>query len=245
MRFLCAAALPRRRGGAVAASARPRRTGRLESPAGLAGRARRLSIPPHPRSEERSAPAGAGASDLELVRRVLAREPAAVEDFVQRMRCVPRILAALNQRFGRRLDEHDLADLAQDAAVLTWRKLETFRGDCTLETWAYGVAHLEFRNAHRRKGRARDRQVEAGAERAAEPGGTPGGEVLDRSEVDHWLAKLDREEATVIRLKHLSDLTFEEIGARLAISSNTAKTRYYRGIHSLQELTRSTAEEAP
>jgi RNA polymerase sigma factor (sigma-70 family) len=49
------------------------------------------------------------------------------------------------------------------------------------------------------------------------------------------LARLDPLEADVIRMKHFEDLTFETIGARRAISVNTVKTRYYRGIRHLQD----------
>jgi DNA-directed RNA polymerase specialized sigma24 family protein len=47
----------------------------------------------------------------------------------------------------------------------------------------------------------------------------------------------------VIRAKHFDGLTFDEIGARLGIPSNTAKTHYYRGIERMRPLLSSMREE--
>lgn len=46
---------------------------------------------------------------------------------------------------------------------------------------------------------------------------------------------LDRPEAEVIELKHFEGLSFTEVAARLSISSNSVKTRYYRGLRRLEQ----------
>ena len=38
------------------------------------------------------------------------------------------------------------------------------------------------------------------------------------------------------KLKHLEGLTFVEVGERLAMSTNTAKTHYYRGLRRLRAM---------
>lgn len=174
------------------------------------------------------------ARDLELARRVLANEDGAFGRFVERLGVLPRILDVLNTRLGRPLNDHDLADLAQDTLIIVWRKLPSFAGEATLETWVFGVARLELMNAVRKL-----RRRAAGAEPLdAESMVAP---VHDReSRLDYdllhgALARLDPLESDVIRLKHFDDLTFETIGARRNISVNTAKTRYYRGIRHLHE----------
>ena len=176
-------------------------------------------------------------------------EPLAIELFVRRMACVPRILSVLNRRLGCRLDEHDLSDLAQDSALLLWRKLESFDGTSTLETWAYGIARLEYMNALRRKLRALRalREIDAHDASAPEESPAPAG-GLAREELEGWLSELDPEESAVVQKKHFEGKTFEELAAELGISPNTAKSRYYRGIRSLQaklgRARRAQAEEA-
>ena len=48
------------------------------------------------------------------------------------------------------------------------------------------------------------------------------------------LGELPPELGLVLQLKHIEGLTFDQIGERLAISPNTAKTRYYRGLDKLR-----------
>jgi RNA polymerase sigma-70 factor (ECF subfamily) len=186
-------------------------------------------------------------SDAALVRAVLSSDPAAREQFVARMRCVPRILAALNVRHGRTLDDDSLADLAQDAVVVIWRKLPEYRDPGPLEAWVYGIAYLEFRNACRRRARARKRQlplseaVHAVSEQESESKEGPG------NEIEVALSRLDPEDSSIIRLRHDEALSFDAIGARLGIPMNTAKTRYHRSLRSLREWLRmkSSQEEHP
>ena len=49
------------------------------------------------------------------------------------------------------------------------------------------------------------------------------------------LERLDPVDADVVRLKHFEELTVEEIGGRLGLPTNTAKTKYYRGLGRLHE----------
>jgi RNA polymerase sigma factor (sigma-70 family) len=43
-------------------------------------------------------------------------------------------------------------------------------------------------------------------------------------------------ERRVVELKHFEDLTFDEIGARLATSPNTVKTWYYEALADLKRV---------
>lgn len=178
--------------------------------------------------------------DLALVREVLADREDAIERFVQRMRCVPRILAAQNARMGRPLDEHDLADLTQDTLVVIWRKLDQYAGHAPIEGWVYRLCCLELMNGIRRKRRqprlASDLSSGVTPERTSEAPRGP----WEYEDVHSGIDWLGGHEAEVIRLKHFEDLTFEEIGRRLAVSPNTVKTRYYRGLIKLQEFLRSS-----
>jgi RNA polymerase sigma factor (sigma-70 family) len=56
------------------------------------------------------------------------------------------------------------------------------------------------------------------------------------------LFQLDARPAEVIQLKFFEELTFEQIGARLALPENTVKTHFYRGIQRIRSmLTSGTA----
>ncbi len=170
--------------------------------------------------------------DWFLVQAALRGDPEAIEQLANRLRCVPRILRGSNARMGRPLDEHDLADLSQDVTVIILEKLDQYAGRAPFEAWVYRICRLELMNGIRRKGRGRAsgeidfEQIPDAPDHQAE--------ATDAEVVHGLLARLGGVEAEVLRLKHFDGLTFEEIGSRLGISPNTAKTRYYRGMVRIQ-----------
>ena len=153
------------------------------------------------------------------------------------MRCVPRFLGARNARAGRPLGPEELADLAQEVFATVWRKLGDYRGEAPLEAWVYPFCLLQFMN-HARKHTRRPLAVEASEleENTPELSTESGLESTDAAEIHLALDKLEKSERQIIELKHFDDLTFEEIAARLELSANTAKTRYYRGLTKLQSV---------
>ena len=174
-----------------------------------------------------------GEADLELVRSYLSGDGEAAGIFARRIRCVPLTLRALNVRAGRPLDDHDLADVVQDATLVLLRKLESFDGRAPLEAWAYRLCQLELYNAVRRR-RRRPKPMD---EESMEAVGIelPGSSESPADDAARGLSTLDAVERDIVTRKHFQGQTFEVIGAQLAISPNTAKTRYYRGLKKLQQ----------
>lgn len=170
-------------------------------------------------------------SDTQLVRDVLAGDRQALEAFVSRSRCIPRMVAALNRRTGAPFDPHELDDLSQEVLVTVWEKLKTFEGKASLEAWVYRIALLKFLNRRRRK--HSHSRTALGLEADEVQGETP----LARVEFEglhHCLEELPLREADLLRAKHFEGRTFEEIADRTGTSSNTLKTRYYRARQRLE-----------
>ncbi len=171
--------------------------------------------------------------DLALARAASAGERPAMEQILDRMSCVPRILSAQNEQLGRPLGASDLDDVGQDVMLLVWQKLPTFEGRATLESWVYRICQLEILTFLRRQRRRPALDPDSVDAASADPGSTPDVFAIERAL--RLLQELPWESERVIRLKHFEMLTFEEIGAKLAISSNTAKTTYYRALLKLRE----------
>ncbi len=173
----------------------------------------------------------AHAGDLALVRRVLAGEATAVDDFVGRMRCVGQFVALRNVRGGRPLGSDALPDLVQDVITAVWQRLDDYQGDAELETWVYRFCDLTFRNALRR---ASPRRMVPLPEDVPDPrdGASPSGP--DRQRVADLLSAMSSVDVRILRLKHFEMLTFEAMAARLRQSPNTLKTRYYRALAKLR-----------
>ncbi len=170
-------------------------------------------------------------TDQELVSAVRRGEPAAREQFAERMRCIPRILCRKIARTGA-VSMSELPDLAQETFALVWERLERYQGAGTLEAWAYRFCCNVLMNAQQRRGRSR--KVEVEDPEPIETSVSAAAESLQRDFVVVALAQLDPSESTVVRLKIFEGLTFEEIGERLHISPNTAKTRFYRQLVQLK-----------
>ena len=179
-------------------------------------------------------------SDMELVRAVLRREATAVDALVLRMRCIPRILALLNQRMGNVLGADDLNDLTQDILARLWPRMRDYTGEAALETWFYGYCFNGLMNAVRKHRRLQSMQ--RGSAHAESIPGPSSPQHLEFDHLQQSLERLDPRETRIIRLKYFDDLTFEEIGGRLEISPNTAKTCFYRGMRRLEELLRASGE---
>jgi RNA polymerase sigma-70 factor (ECF subfamily) len=170
------------------------------------------------------------AEDLELARRASAREPEALRRFAERAACVPAYLRHRAARAGFRLTPAVLDDVTQDTYLAVWRKLSSYRGESRLETWVCGFAFHQLRKhwegCARRGGRALDE--------ANEPGSPAKPPDEARELVERALERLGPPAEDVIRLKHYEELTFESIGLRLGLSTNTTKSHYYRGLARLR-----------
>jgi RNA polymerase sigma-70 factor (ECF subfamily) len=194
---------------------------------------------PGPTPSSRDVPepdrASDGEADFRLVRAFLAHDPDATSVLAERLQIIPRILSGLCRRFRFPMTDDDLADVAQDAVAVALRKLDQLRPNVPLDAWLHRLCAYELSNALRRKGRVRAESL---------PDDLPGPETsaidqLERLEmVSLAFDRLSSDEATVVRLHHLDGLTFAAIAARLGVTENTVKGRYYRGIAALSVVLR-------
>jgi RNA polymerase sigma-70 factor (ECF subfamily) len=187
-------------------------------------------VPP----ERREGTGPSPSRDVLLVRGALSGRGEAVREFLERMRCVPRMVAAHNAKLGSPLAEEALEDVVQEALVAIWRKLERFDGRAALETWVYPFCAFEFLRRLRAERRLPKGLDQALAGSILEPVAPSEASLLELEPVLEELEALDPDQAAVLRLKHFEDLTFEALAQRLAISPNTAKTRYYAGLQKLR-----------
>ena len=186
-------------------------------------------------------PYGDDTPDCQFVADVLRGDPVSVQRFVDRMQCVPKVLAARNVKLGRPLTNEDLADLTQDVLVIIWKKLGKFPEFATLESWAYQICVFELLNLVRKRNRQRDLAQQASAEL---PIATDNRRFDSYEDLHLGLATLEKREAEIIRLRHFEELSFATASDRMDVASSTAKTWYYRGLAKLQEFLENRAKDA-
>jgi RNA polymerase sigma-70 factor (ECF subfamily) len=166
-------------------------------------------------------------TDLQLVQDSL-RDERGRNAFLERLRCVPRMLAAKNAALGRVLDDGELEDLAQETLLTIWEKRAQYSGRSSIETWIYPFCYNHLMNRLRRHARRRRAEpLEAAQE-------LPAATREDFGFVYRALEHIGPPEEDVLRLKHFENLTFTEIARALGISPNTAKSRYYHGLERLR-----------
>ncbi len=144
------------------------------------------------------------------------------------------MVAFQNKRLGGSLDAGELEDLVQETLTQIWRKLPDYAGDGALESWVFRFVYFEVLARLRQLRRVPQLLDEVDDPPEPEAAEAPGAFEYERLHLA--LERLDAEAARIIRLKHYDELTFEDIGARLGVPTNTAKTRYYRGLAKLRGL---------
>jgi RNA polymerase sigma-70 factor, ECF subfamily len=127
----------------------------------------------------------------------------------------------------RRLTGGDAAladDLAQEAFLLAWRRLSTFRFEARFTTWLYRIAFNAWQSERRKT-----REVLLGEDEARpEPEEAGGVGPEDRMDLERALATLSDGERAAIAACYAADLSHEEAARALGIPLGTVKTHILR-----------------
>ncbi|HZS74984.1 MAG TPA: sigma-70 family RNA polymerase sigma factor [Ktedonobacteraceae bacterium] len=149
--------------------------------------------------------------------------------------------ALLVQRYQRRIfnlvyrmvqQYEEATEITQEAFLAAWQGLPTFRGEARFATWLYRIAYnCALRQLEVRK-RDKALQTALQAEHALED---------EQSEAEMQLAARDRQELVqeqlshlpakyriVLILRHLQDMTYEEMAEILTMPVGTIKTHLFR-----------------
>jgi RNA polymerase sigma-70 factor (ECF subfamily) len=174
-------------------------------------------------------------SDEELVRRFCAGDRNAFSELV--LRHQDRVYTICLRWMG---DRETAEDLAQEVFMAVYRSLPNFRGESKLSTWITRIAvnHCKNHKVHRFR-RAYDRHdpIDSPESEDAPPrqiaSATPGtdsqlhhseaGQALERA-----LADLDDSHRSIILLRDIEDLPYEEIADILDLPKGTVKSRLHR-----------------
>lgn len=153
-------------------------------------------------------------------------------------------------------DQNEACDVVQEVFLKVFRKIKAFRGQSSLKTWVYRIAVNEAHNHSRWHGR--HRRPEVGLDGPEESrsyvdtipaqGESPFDYVLDRENqalLEEALAGLNPSFRTVVVLRDIEDLSYEEIAAVLQVPMGTVKSRILRGREALREELERRLESGP
>lgn len=175
-------------------------------------------------------------SDTELVRRFKEGDRNAYSEIVRRYQDKVYTLA-----YRWMHDDQIAREVAQDVFLALFRALANFRGDAKLSTWIHRVVvnHCKNRRLYRRR-RQSDMHEPLEGKRVDDDGpvrqlahegpGTDAGVHRSEAEalVHEALGQLDEEQRTIIVLRDVEDLGYDEIAEILGIARGTVKSRLHR-----------------
>jgi RNA polymerase sigma-70 factor (ECF subfamily) len=159
--------------------------------------------------------------DEAVVRRCLKGEVGAFGELVEKYQ---KPVYNLALRLVR--NEAEAEDVAQTAFIKAYENLSSFKPGSRFFSWLYKIAANEAMNAIRRLRRFEPLSNGNGA--AADEGGLEATERLDEeARILDALMDLTMDHRAVIVLKHLQELSYEEVGQVLDISTKKVKSRLF------------------
>jgi RNA polymerase sigma-70 factor, ECF subfamily len=166
--------------------------------------------------------------DQPLVRAALAGDLRAFERLVERHRDVVfRVIARLLD------DDAEAEDLTQDTFLRAFHRLERYRGDAPFRSWLLRIAHNTAVTYVTQSGRVAAHPMDVAGEEAAGAveAGSPA-EQLERRErrqrLDKKLKGLGRAHRTVLVLRDIEGLSYEEIARITDSPVGSVKGRLHR-----------------
>lgn len=189
-----------------------------------------------------------GPTDEELVRRFQEGDQRAYSELVVRYQ--DRIFTlCLRWMRNRQVAE----EVAQDVFIAAYRALGRFRGDAKFSTWLFRVAvnHCKNRKLYRKRRKADQHEPLEGMPRddgpaRQLPSDSPGTDTgVHRSEAERMLQEaldeMDEGYRTIVVLRDIQGLAYEEISEILDLPRGTVKSRLHRA---RAQLARSLARRA-
>jgi RNA polymerase sigma-70 factor, ECF subfamily len=152
-----------------------------------------------------------------------------------------RLYAALSPRIRSYLlkqcrDRALADDLVQDTFLQLHRSRRTYEPGRPVTPWAFAIARHVFLMHCRKTGRRLRFEESLAADAAAAPPVRDDDRALaDRDEVRRALDALPDDQRHAVTMHHVDGWSFAEIGARLGIRVNAAKTRAFRGMRKLRD----------
>ncbi|MGQ0648009.1 MAG: RNA polymerase sigma factor [Gemmatimonadaceae bacterium] len=129
-------------------------------------------------------------------------------------------------------DRDRARELAHDAFVRAWERLNSFRGEAQFDTWMHRLTVnvvLEARRSERRRearvGLAEDEGTERQMERA---GARPAGDVLARVDLERAIAALPPNAREVFVLHDVEGYRHDEIAERMRLAPGTVRAHLHR-----------------
>ena len=184
-------------------------------------------------------------NDADLVRQTLCGNTSAYNGLV--MRYQRQVYNLAYRMLG---NAEDAGDLVQETFLRAYGALGSFRQDASFLTWLYKIASNlcidQLRSRKARSALSLDVELEEGREPAADSRNCSPEELAIRDSVQdvvqRAITNLPEKYRVVVVMRHLQDMSVEEIANVLEMPTGTVKTHLFRAREMLRGRLRSVLE---
>ena len=149
-----------------------------------------------------------------------------------------------NTAFSFMLSVDDACDVAQNAFIKAWQKLDTFKGEAAFSTWLYRITANCAKDAlSERNKRYSELTLE---EKEPEERHTPEDTIIkkeDVAELQKALSLLDEDSRKILVLREFEELSYQEIAETLETELGTVKSRISRAREKLLKIILNLREQ--
>ena len=180
-----------------------------------------------------------------LIRRLQQRDEKAFGEVVRLYQ--HKVYNLVYRMLGNR---EEAEDVAQEVFVTVFKSIDSFRGEAKFSTWLYRIAANHCKNRMKYLGRrsykstgeldeAAEREIFASPNGALRPHVDGPDAVLEGLQMERMvqdgIASLEEEHRSLIVLRDVEDLSYEEIGAITGLADGTVKSRLHRARLALKD----------
>ena len=180
-----------------------------------------------------------------LIRRLQQRDEKAFEEVVRLYQ--HKVFNLVYRMLGNR---EEAEDVAQEVFVTVFKSIDSFRGEAKFSTWLYRIAANHCKNRMKYLGRrsykstgeldeAAEREIQSGPNSTLRPHVDGPDAVLEGLQLERMvqdgIASLEEEHRSLIVLRDVEDLSYEEIGSITGLADGTVKSRLHRARMALKD----------
>ncbi|QUC66528.1 RNA polymerase sigma factor [Aristaeella hokkaidonensis] len=142
-------------------------------------------------------------------------------------------------------------DCGQETMIRIWRSLDSYRGDCALESWVYRIAANCCMDYLRKKKRDKSVSMEPMQEQGFDPADpSPGTEEQvvaadEQKRLREAITLLPEDQREALIMTQLEKVPYEEAAKLLGVSEGTIKSRVNRAKARLKEILSGERELSP
>ncbi|MGB7950384.1 MAG: sigma-70 family RNA polymerase sigma factor [Candidatus Binatia bacterium] len=176
-----------------------------------------------------------GIGDAECVRRVQRGDTDSFELLVRRHQ-----KAVFNLVYRLLGDYDEAAEVAQEVFLSAFKSIQQFRGDANFSTWLYRIGFNHASTRRKNLNSTQKRQIPLEGTEMIADGPVDPAKSLEHKEIQQRVQQaldgLDPQDARIILLRDLQDVSYEEIAEILDIPIGTVKSRLHRARQALKTM---------